>query len=183
MGAGGDVSALKASDVFILVGASILAASFILTTWDSDVPLTNLEDSNEWFAEGSINPSGSDKIVISYSPVNDTSVDFSVYDSQGDVVCSDTVVLILSGESFNSECELTRGESVTWSLESNSDGELDFDHKKKGLSQIILLMIFLFGGISLVYGLSMKNLGTSVKNDALNDDEDVNIVVEAELID
>ena len=51
MGAGGDVSP-EGIDVFILIGASILAASFILTTWDSNVPLSYVDDSNEWFAEG-----------------------------------------------------------------------------------------------------------------------------------
>ena len=38
MGAGGDVSPLKASDVFILIGASIRAASVRLAPWDSIVP-------------------------------------------------------------------------------------------------------------------------------------------------
>jgi len=182
MGAGGDVSPLKASDVFILIGASILAASFILTTWDSNIPLNYLEDKNEWSAEGSINPSGSDIIAISYSPVNDTSVEFLVYDSEGVEICMEMADLI-SGESFNSECELTRGESVTWSLDSNSDGVLDFDHKKKGFSLIIMVAIFLIGGVSLLYGLSMRTLIASGEFDALNDDEDVNMVVEAELVD
>ena len=182
MGAGGDVSPLKASDVFILIGASILAASFILTTWDSNVPLNYLEDSDEWFAEGSINPSGSDIIAISYSPVNDTSVEFLVYDSEGVEICMETADLI-SGESFDSECELTRGESVTWLLDSDSDGELDFDHKKKGFSLFIMVAIFLIGGISLLYGLSIRNIISSEEFDALNDDEDVNMVVEAELVD
>ena len=182
MGAGGDVSPLKASDVFILIGASILAASFILTTWDSNVPLSYAEDSNEWFAEGSINPSGPDIIAISYSPANDTFVEFFVYDSEGDEICTEMADLI-SGESFDSECELTRGESITWSLESNSDGELDFDHKKKGFSLIIMVVIFVTGGVSLLYGLFIKTIIPSNEFDALNDDEDVNIVVEAELVD
>ena len=94
MGAGGDVSPLKASDVFILIGASILAASFILTTWDSNVPLSYEDDSNEWFAEGSINPSGSDIITISFSPVNNTSVEFLVYDSEGVEICTEMADLI-----------------------------------------------------------------------------------------
>ena len=182
MGAGSDVSALKASDVFILIGTSILAASFILTTWDSSVPLRYVEDSNEWYAEGSINPSGSDIITISYSPVNDTSVEFLVYDSEGVELCTEMADLI-SGESFESECELTRGESITWSLDSNSDGELDFDHKKKGFSLVIMLAIFMTGGVSLLYGLSIKTIIPSKEFDGLNDDEDVNMVVEAELVD
>lgn len=182
MGAGGDVSPLKASDVFILIGASILAASFILTTWDSNVPLNYMEDSNEWYAEGSINPSGSDIIAISYSPDNDSSVEFLVYDSDGEEICSEMADLN-SGELFDSECELTRGEPVTWSLDSNSDGELDFDHKKKGFSLVIMVAIFITGGVSLLYGLSIKTIIPSKEFDALNDDEDVNMVVEAELVD
>lgn len=182
MGAGGDVSPLKASDVFILIGASILAASFILTTWDSNVPLSYVDDSNEWFAEGSINPSGSDIITISFSPVNDTSVEFLVYDSEGVEICTEMADLI-SGESLDAECELTRGDSITWSLESNSDGELDFDHKKKGFSLVIMVAIFMTGGVSLLYGLSIKTIIPSNESDALNDDEDVNVVVEAELVD
>ena len=182
MGAGGDVSPLKSSDVFILIGASILAASFILTTWDSNVPLNYAEDSNEWYAGGSINPSGSDIITISYSPFNDTSVEFLVYDSGGDEICMERADLI-SGESFDSECELTRGESITWSLDSNSDGELDFDHKKKGFSLVIMIAIFLTGGASLLYGLSIKTITPSEDSNGLNDDEDVNMVVEAELVD
>ena len=182
MGAGGDVSPLKASDVFILIGASILAASFILTTWDSNVPLSYEDDSNEWFAEGSINPSGSDIITISFSPVNDTSVEFLVYDSEGVEICTEMADLI-SGESLDAECELTRGDSITWSLESNSDGELDFDHKKKGFSLVIMVAIFMTGGVSLLYGLSIKTIIPSNESDALNDDEDVNVVVEAELVD
>ena len=182
MGAGGDVSPLKASDVFILIGASILAASFILTTWDSSVPLNYMEDSNEWYAEGSINPSGSDIIAISYSPDNDSSVEFLVYDSDGEEICSETADLN-SGELFDSECELTRGEPVTWSLYSNSDGELDFDHKKKGFSLVIMVAIFMTGGVSLLYGLSINTIIPSKEFDALNDDEDVNMVVEAELVD
>ena len=182
MGAGGDVSALQASDVFILIGTSILAASFILTTWDSSVPLRYVEDSNEWYAEGSINPSGSDIITISYSPVNDTSVEFLVYDSEGVELCTEMADLI-SGESFESECELTRGESITWSLDSNSDGDFDFDHKKKGFSLVIMVAIFMTGGVSLLYGLSIKTIIPSKEFDGLNDDEDVNMVVEAELVD
>ena len=181
MGAGGDVSPLKASDVFILIGASILAASFILTTWDSNVPLYYAEDTNEWYAGGSINPSGSDIITISYSPLNDTSVEFLVYDSGGDEICMERADLI-SGESFDSECELTRGESITWSLESNSDGELDFDHKRR-FFLVIMVAIFMTGGVSLLYGLSIKTIIPSNESDALNDDEDVNMVVEAELVD
>ena len=141
-----------------------------------------MDDSNEWFAEGSINPSGSDIIAISYSPVNDTSVEFLVYDSEGVEICTEMADLI-SGESFDSECELTRGESITWSLDSDSDGELDFDHKKKGFSLVIMVAIFLIGGISLLYGLSIKISSPSNESDALNDDEDVNMVVEAELVD
>ena len=90
---------------------------------------------------------------------------------------------LISGESLDAECELTRGDSITWSLESNSDGELDFDHKKKGFSLVIMVAIFMTGGVSLLYGLSIKTIIPSNESDALNDDEDVNVVVEAELVD
>ena len=46
-----------------------------------------------------------------------------------------------------------------------------------------MVVIFVTGGVSLLYGLFIKTIIPPNEFDALNDDEDVNIVVEAELVD
>ena len=150
-----------------------------MTTWDSNVPYY-AEDSNEWYAEGSIN------LRFRYNhhfifTFNDTSVEFLVYDSEGVEICTEMADLI-SGESLDAECELTRGDSITWSLESIRMENLILIIKE-GFSLVIMVAIFMTGGVSLLYGLSIKTIIPSNESDALNDDEDVNMVVEAELVD
>lgn len=182
MGAGGDVSALKASDVFILIGSAILAASFILVTWDSDITMTNVETTDEWYSRGSISPSNGDMIVVSFVPENSTSVTLSITTESGDLIFRDTQT-IQADESFSFEYEFSEGESSTWIVESNSDGSLDVDHKKRGFSQIIMISIFIVGASCLAYGIFMESNSEENGNDALTNDEDVNKVIEAELVD
>ena len=182
MGAGGDVSALKASDVFILIGAAILASSFILVTWDSDVPMINVDTTDEWYSRGSVSASNGDFLAVSFTPENTTSVTFSITSESGELIFRE-VQSIQEDESFSVEYEFMDGGSSTWVIESNSDGSLDIDHKKRGFSQMIMISTFLLGAGCLAYGIFIESSAPEKQNEALTNDEDINQVIEAELVD
>ena len=47
MGAGGDAPPLRAQDVLMLVGLSLLVGSIVMLAWDDPVPFTEEEGSQE----------------------------------------------------------------------------------------------------------------------------------------
>ena len=90
---------------------------------------------------------------------------------------------IQEDESFSVEYEFMDGGPSTWVIESNSDGSLDIDHKKRGFSQMIMISTFLLGAGCLAYGIFIESSAPEQQNEALTNDEDINQVIEAELVD
>lgn len=130
MGAGGDAPPLRAQDVLMLVGLSLLVGSIVMLAWDDPVAFSEEEgiSGNAWLGKGA-------SVDMTYT-VNETSVvtiRFQV-EGQEDVLITEAVA---AGDTKTASFDMTERGTVSWSLDvAEGGGEVDVDLKRGAMSMV-----------------------------------------------
>ena len=124
MGAGGSADSMKISDVFILVGISLICAGFILHGWTetSSVDLEEMPTHTK-----TTNHFKGDKIEYTISSTNITKGSISVVNDNGEEIYSENFTL-LEGDEISEKVSLKEsGEYTTTITVTQGDGEVYID--------------------------------------------------------
>lgn len=169
MGAGGDAPPIRAQDVLLLVGLTLLVASIVLRTWDDPVTVDA-----ETPLEGTSSMPDGGTITVSYLVEEATTV---------------TVRLVVDGEEVERSVEPVAGgdaSSVTYTMEGRGDLEWSisvFEGKAavdvdldRGLLPVVLPP--LLGLVFIAYALLLGRADEKGEDH----DEDVEAVVDALLL-
>ena len=153
MAGGGTAEAMKVSDVFILVGISILVAGFVMHAWVDSEILTN-EPGEAAVLEKSVILMKNDKLLIDLDVENGNSVEVTVY------LGAEEYQLIPIGDIDNLEYEFTAKEGgqhlvfIEVSESSTPDGivegEVLIDVQRSLMFDFIVYPI---GALMLAFGL------------------------------
>jgi hypothetical protein len=170
MGAGGEAPPIKARDVLMLVGLTLLVASIVMRAWDDPVPVTPdapLEGS-------SIMPNGGD-ITIAYAVDTSSTITIRLL-VEGDEVFRQVVPVAAGDEASVTYSMEERGELV-WSIGvAQGSAEVDVD-LARGIAPVIAppLVGALLVGYAMVLSRSQEGADAVL-------DPDVEAVVDAVLL-
>ncbi|MGB0725552.1 MAG: hypothetical protein ACPGQO_02060, partial [Candidatus Poseidoniaceae archaeon] len=114
MGAGGDAPPLRAQDVLMLVGLSLLVGSIVMLAWDDPVPFTEEEG-----ISGNARLGGGDAVDMTYI-MDQTSVVTIRFQLEGqeEVLITEAVA---AGDTNTATFDVSERGSVSWSI-SVSEG-------------------------------------------------------------
>lgn len=130
MGAGGDAPPLRAQDVLMLVGLSLLVGSIVMLAWDDPVPFTE-EDG----ITGNARLGGGDSVDMTYT-VNQTSVVTIRFQFEGqeEVLITEAVA---AGDTKTASFDVTDRGTVSWSISvAEGSGEVDVDLNRGTMSMV-----------------------------------------------
>ena len=124
MGAGGSADAMKISDVFILVGISLICAGFILHGW-TETSSIDLEEMPTYAK--TTNHFKGDKIEYTISSNNITNGSVYVVNDKGEEIYSENFTL-LEGDKISEKVSIEEsGEYTTTITIKTGDGEVYVD--------------------------------------------------------
>lgn len=164
MAGGGDAPALKLSDVFTLVGISLLLGTFIMQVWVDPVSL-RMDESYTKISS----LSDGDVISAEVSVVNQSEVSFLVYLDEEVVYESEVIILEGDDESFEYEVEES-GDYLVEVVSKDSDGDVlvDFDRK-----MMLDKALYLVGALMLGFGLYKRKEEMEAEANVLDADLDL----------
>ena len=161
MGAGGDAPPLRAQDVLMLVGLSLLVGSIVMLAWDDPVPFTEDEG-----ITGNARLGGSDSVVMTYT-VDQTSVVTIRFQLEGqeEVLITEAVA---AGDTNTATFDVTNRGTVSWSISvAEGSGEVDVDLDRGTMSMVWAPLL---GAVLVGYAvvLSRQEDGTSSGAESLD---------------
>jgi len=169
MAGGGTAEAMKVSDVFILVGISILVAGFVMHAWVSSEQY-NFEEAEQEIMEKSFVLFKNDEVEIEISAPQEHSVFVGIYsedetlrlepdmESSG-FVDGSVLVYTLSAKSSGEYIVFIQFDGKNGN-KSNSSGEILIDVER---SLLIDFIVYPIGAISLAFGIYKKKEEKSVE--------------------
>jgi len=158
MGAGGSADAMKISDVFILVGISLICAGFILHGW-TETSSIDLEEMPTYAK--TTNHFKGDKIEYTISSTNITNGSVYVVNDKGEEIYSENFTL-LEGDKISEKVSIEEsGEYTTTITIKTGDGEVYVD-----IERVLFLdyIVYPVGAAILMFGLHKRkeeNVGKS----------------------
>jgi len=157
MGAGGDAPPLRAQDVLMLVGLSLLVGSIVMLAWDDPVPFT--EDDG---VSGNARLGGGDSVDMTYT-VNQTSVVTIRFQLEGqeEVLITEAVA---AGDTETASFDVTDRGTVSWSISvAEGSGEVDVDLKRGTMSMVWAPLL---GAVLVGYAVVLSRQQGDVVSDA-----------------
>jgi hypothetical protein len=165
MSGGGTAPSMKMSDVFILVGMSVLVGGFIMHAWTSP---TLLDFESPTLESGASMLKG-DTMTFEITPNNESTVVIMVMDESG-ATAAEQSWTVAGGEAFDYRFEATEGGFYTYTVTfETGEGEAFVDVDR---SSMIDFIAYPFGVACVAFGLYKRGLE---KNEALDE------VLDAEL--
>ena len=150
MGAGGSADAMKISDVFILVGISLICAGFILHGW-TETSSIDLEEMPTYAK--TTNHFKGDKIEYTISSNNITNGSVYVVNDKGEEIYSENFTL-LEGDKISEKVSIEEsGEYTTTITIKTGDGEVYVD-----IERVLFLdyIVYPVGAAILMFGLHKR---------------------------
>ena len=163
MAGGGTAEAMKISDVFIVVGISILVGGFIMHAWVSSEQY-NFQETEEEIIEKSFVLFKNDEVEIEISAPQEHSVFVGIYsedetlrlepdmESSGIYVDGGVLVYTLSAKSSGEYLVFIQFDGKNGN-KSNSSGEILIDVER---SLLIDFIVYPIGAISLAFGIHKR---------------------------
>lgn len=172
MAGGGSAPAMKLSDVFILVGASILIGSFFMHAWSSgpvQLDSTEEDENMSWYTNGASLLKG-DTIAFDIESFNTSDFEVKISDDTDDVVFEYSN-LLADGDSQELSFQANEGGFYTYNVTfSEGQGSVLVDVDRK----LLIDFIFYPVGLSLlIFGLIKRkeSLGNEVLDAELEPNE------------
>lgn len=166
MAGGGTAPPLKISDVFLLVGVTLIIGTLFIQEWDQPVKING----DDGPFEGTSNSFSGDFLKIAVKVENESEVRIQIFED-GEELESDRTLVSADGE-LEVEHESNGGE-LEWivTLEEGVNGEIDVDLSRAyGLNFIPYLLGFAFAG----YGLYRR------MNESSEPEEILDAIIEVE---
>lgn len=150
MGAGGSADAMKISDVFILVGISLICAGFILHGW-TEKSTIDLEENPTYVK--TTNHFKGDKIEYTIESTNVTKGSISIVNSDGEEIYSEDFTLLEGDEKSDKISVKESGEHTTTITIKQGDGEVYVD-----IERVLFLdfIVYPIGAGILMFGLHKR---------------------------
>ena len=142
MAGGGTAPPLKISDVFLLVGVTLIIGTLFIQEWDQPTKING----DDGLYVGTSQTFNDDVIKIVVEVENESDVRIQIYEDGEEVI--DKKQLVSSGDTLEEEHESNGGE-LEWiiTLEEGVDGEVDVDISRAyGLNFLPYLLGFAFAG-------------------------------------
>lgn len=159
MAGGGTAPPLKISDVFLLIGVTLIVGTLFIQEWDQPVKING----DDGLFEGTSQSFSGDTIEIKVTVENESEVRIQIFEDGEEV--EDKKVLVSEGDDLETKHESEGGE-LEWivTLEAGVDGEVDVDlSRANGLSFLPYLLGLAFAG----YGL-YRRTNDSVEEEVLD---------------
>ncbi len=166
MAGGGAAPPLKISDVFLLVGVTLIIGTLFIQEWDQP---TKINGDNGLF-EGTSQSFNGDVVKIVVVVENESEVRIQIYEDGEEV--KDNEKLVSAGDNIEEEYESNGGE-LEWiiTLEAGVDGEVDVDLSRAyGLNFLPYILGFAFAG----YGFYRRT------NESAEQEEILDAIIEPE---
>ena len=157
MGAGGDAPPLRAQDVLMLVGLSLLVGSIVMLAWDDPVPFTGDDG-----VSGNALLGGGDSVDMTYT-VNQTSVVTIRFQLEGqeEVLITEAVA---AGDTETASFDVTDRGTVSWSISvAEGSGEVDVDLNRGTMSMVWAPLL---GAVLVGYAVVLSRQQVDVVSDA-----------------
>lgn len=157
MGAGGDAPPLRAQDVLMLVGLSLLVGSIVMLAWDDPVSFTEEEG-----ISGNARLGGGDAVDMTYI-MDQTSVVTIRFQLEGqeEVLITEAVA---AGDTNTATFDVSERGSVSWSISvSEGAGEVDVDLKRGAISMVWAPLL---GAVLVGYAVVLSRQEDGVSADA-----------------
>jgi hypothetical protein len=142
MAGGGTAPPLKISDVFLLVGVTLIIGTLFIQEWDQPVKING----DDGLFEGTSQSFNGDVIKIVIEVENESDVRIQIYEDGEEV--KDKKQLVSSGDNLEEEHSSSGGE-IEWiiTLEAGVNGEVDVDISRAyGLNFLPYVLGFAFAG-------------------------------------
>ena len=142
MAGGGTAPPLKISDVFLLVGVTLIIGTLFIQEWDQPTKING----DDGLFEGTSQTFNGDVIKIAVEVENESDVRIQIYEDGEEV--KDIKQLVSPGDTLEEEHSSSGGE-LEWiiTLEEGVDGEVDVDISRAyGLNFLPYVLGFAFAG-------------------------------------
>ena len=142
MAGGGTAPPLKISDVFLLVGVTLIIGTLFIQEWDQPVKING----DDGLFEGTSQSFNGDVIKIVIEVENESDVRIQIYEDGEEV--KDKKQLVSSGDNLEEEHSSSGGE-IEWiiTLEAGVNGEVDVDISRAyGLNFLPYVLGIAFAG-------------------------------------
>jgi hypothetical protein len=164
MAGGGTAPSMKMSDVFILVGMSIVVGGFIMHAWVTPIAL----DGDQQTLESGASMLESDTLTFDVEALNESRVVIQIYDEEDSLVFNEAWTLA-AGDSVDYEFKAVDGGFYTYMVTFESgEGEALVN---VGRATMLDFIAYPFGIAFIGFGLYKRNLENEVLSDVILDAE------------
>jgi hypothetical protein len=166
MAGGGTAPPLKISDVFLLIGVTLIVGTLFIQEWDQPVKING----DDGLFEGTSQSFSGDIIEIKVTVENESEVRIQIFEDGEEV--EDEKAIVSAGGDLETNHKSDGGE-LEWivTLEAGVDGEVDVDlSRANGLNFLPYLLGLALGG----YGLYRRN------SDSVEEEEILDAIIEVE---
>ena len=166
MAGGGTAPPLKISDVFLLIGVTLIVGTLFIQEWDQPVKING----DDGLFKGTSQSFSGDTIEIKVTVENESEIRIQIFEDGEEV--EDEKAIVSAGDDLEAYHKSEGGE-LEWivTLEAGVDGEVDVDlSRANGLNFLPYLLGLALGG----YGLYRRN------SDSVEEEEILDAIIEVE---
>ena len=166
MAGGGTAPPLKISDVFLLIGVTLIVGTLFIQEWDQPVKING----DDGLFKGTSQSFSGDTIEIKVTVENESEIRIQIFEDGEEV--EDEKAIVSAGGDLETNHKSDGGE-LEWivTLEAGVDGEVDVDlSRANGLNFLPYLLGLALGG----YGLYRRN------SDSVEEEEILDAIIEVE---